>query len=158
MRVRQTFIPVTVIACLAIGALTGCSRSVGATAAGIVTIDGKPAPAGVRVDFEPQIKGGSSSYGFTDGAGKYELMFNVKTVGVMPGESIVRLSIQPTFSVDGKPSLPKELRAIRLPDSVGIASTLRRTVKPGANRIDIDVNTTNTVKPQPAQPTGMARP
>lgn len=137
------------VACLAIAALAGCSRSVGATASGTVTIDGKPAPAGIRVVFEPQFKGGSSSSGYTDAAGRYELMFNVNTVGVMPGESVVRLSIQPTFSVDGKPSLAEELRSIRLPDSVGIASTLRRTVEPGRNTIDIAVETA-AGKSQPA--------
>ncbi|NCA12209.1 hypothetical protein EBR56_10480 [bacterium] len=144
--------PRTSIACLAgvslmVASLAGCSRSVGATASGTVTVDGKPAPAGIRVDFEPQFKGGSSSSGYTDAVGRYTLMFNVNTVGVMPGESVVRLSIQPTFSVEGKPSLPEELRAIRLPDSVGIKSTLRRTVKPGANQIDIDVETAAAGKP-----------
>lgn len=149
---RGRAVPIQSIVCLtavslAVASLAGCSRSVGATASGMVTIDGKPAPAGIRIDFEPQIKGGSSSSGYTDAAGRYQLQFNVNTVGVMPGESIVRLSIQPTFSVDGKPSLPEELRAIRLPDSVGIKSTLRRTVKPGANRIDIDVESGAAGKP-----------
>lgn len=99
-----------VAASLAVASLAGCSRGVGATASGTVTLDGQPAPAGIRIEFEPQIKGGSSSAGYTDASGRYELMFNVNTVGVMPGESIVRLSIQPTFSVDGKPSLPEQLR------------------------------------------------
>jgi len=143
------------VACLVIGTLSGCSKSVGATASGTVTIDGKPAPAGIRVDFEPQIKGGSSSSGYTDAAGRYELHFNVNTVGVMPGESIVRLSIQPTFSMDGKPSLPEQLRAIRLPDTVGQRSTIRQTVKPGRNTIDIDVQTTAGSAPQAA---GATRP
>lgn len=151
MNSRWSAVALAGFACLLIGTLSGCSRSVGATASGTVTIDGKPAPAGIRVDFEPQFKGGSSSSGYTDAAGRYELKFNVNTVGVMPGESVVRLSIQPTFSVDGKPSLPEQLRDIRLPDSVGIASTLRREVKPGRNTIDIAVETAATGKPQPAR-------
>lgn len=119
----------------------GCRPSVGATAVGTITIDGQPAPAGIRVDFEPQVKGASSSTGYTDATGRYELKFNVSTVGVMPGESLVRLSIQPTFTGDGKPLMAEELRAIRLPDSVSRNSTLRRTVKSGANQIDIAVAT-----------------
>ena len=150
MNSRWSAVALAGFACLLIGTLSGCSRSVGATASGTVTIDGKPAPAGIRVDFEPQFKGGSSSSGYTDAAGRYELKFNVNTVGVMPGESVVRLSIQPTFGVDGKPSLPEQLRDIRLPDSVGIASTLRREVKPGRNTIDIAVETA-AGKSQPAR-------
>lgn len=119
----------------------GCRPTVGATAVGTITIDGQPAPAGIRVDFEPQVKGSSSSTGYTDANGRYELKFNVNTIGVMPGESLVRLSIQPTFTGDGKPLMPEELRAIRLPDSVSRNSTLRRTVKSGANQIDIAVVT-----------------
>ena len=140
-------IGVTMVAGLVLASVCGCRPSVGATAVGTITIDGRPAPAGIRVDFEPQVKGASSSTGYTDANGCYELMFNVNTVGVMPGESLVRLSIQPTFTGDGKPFMPEELRVIRLPDSVSRNSTLRQTVKPGANQIDIAVDTAAKGKP-----------
>lgn len=146
MYIRCSF-GIALVVGLFLAPFCGCRPSVGATAVGTITIDGQPAPAGIRVDFEPQVKGSSSSTGYTDAKGRYELKFNVNTIGVMPGESLVRLSIQPTFTGDGKPSLPEELRAIRLPDSVGMKSTLRRTVKPGANQIDIAVDTVATDKP-----------
>jgi len=137
----------TSIACLAgvslmVASLAGCSRSVGATASGTVTVDGKPAPAGIRVDFEPQIKGGSSSSGYTDDDGRYEMRFNVNRLGVMPGESVVRISILPEIGITGEPLVPESLRAIRLPDSVGRNTAIRKTVQPGANTIDIAIETT----------------
>lgn len=134
-------IGIALVTGLVLASFCGCGPSIGATAVGTLTIDGRPAPAGIRVDFEPQVKGASSSTGYTDANGRYELRFNVNTVGVMPGESLVRLSIQPTFTGDGKPFMPEELRAIRLPDSVSRRSTLHRTVKSGANQIDIAVAT-----------------
>lgn len=137
----------------ALVAMPGCQPSVGATASGTVTIDGQPAPAGIRIDFEPQARGSSSSTGYTDATGRYRLMFNVYTVGVMPGESVVRLSIPPEVSIEGKLSIPEGLKGIRLPDSVGMKSTLRRTVKPGANTIDIAIEMTASDKGQQS-PTG----
>lgn len=119
--------------------LSGCGSGVGATVTGLLTIDGKPAPAGVRIDFEPQVENASSSTGFTDARGEYEMRFNVNKVGVMPGESLVRVSILPEVGVDGKLLVTEGLEDLKLPDSVGRKSTLRKAVKPGRNRIDIAI-------------------
>ena len=75
----------------------GCSQGgVGATASGVLTIDGKPAPAGIMLEFQPQVAGSSPSMAITDASGRYVLKFNVNTVGVMPGDSVVSLSIPPS--------------------------------------------------------------
>lgn len=118
---------------------SGCGSGVGATVTGLLTIDGKPAPAGIRIDFEPQVENASSSTGFTDARGEYEMKFNVSKVGVMPGESLVRVSILPEIDARGKPTVAEGLEGVKLPDSVGRNSTLRKTVKPGRNRIDIAI-------------------
>lgn len=118
---------------------SGCGSGVGATVTGLLTIDGKPAPAGIRIDFEPQVENASSSTGFTDARGEYEMKFNVYSVGVMPGESLVRVSILPEIGANGKPAVAEGLEGVRLPDAVGKNSTLRKTVKPGRNRIDIAI-------------------
>lgn len=123
----------------------GCSRTAGSTVSGTVRIDGKPAPAGIRIDFAPQVENGSSSTGYTDAQGRYTMMFNRDIAGVMPGESLVQLAIVPEFTVDGVKPLPDDLKAIRLPDSVSRETTLRKTVKPGHNEIDIEV----TTEPEP---------
>lgn len=135
MRVARLF----ALVCTA-AAIVGCwGRTPGATASGTVTIDGKTAPAGIRVDFQTVGPGGSLSSGFTDDRGRYELRFNANLKGVMPGECIVRLSLPEAAGPDGSSGLPEALRQIRIPDSMGERSQLTRTVKPGANTIDIEI-------------------
>lgn len=130
-----------VVVTLAVTVLTGCGRSTGATVSGRVTIDGQPAPPGIRIDYQPEVAGGSSSTGYTDADGRYVMRFNVNMLGVMPGESVVRLSIPMNFAGAGAPQVSEPLRGIRLPDSVGRETTLRKIVKPGHNEIDIAVET-----------------
>jgi hypothetical protein len=123
---------------------SGCGRGgVGATAVGGLKIDGKPAPAGVRVDFQPQGEKGSPSMGITDPQGRYELFFTAARKGVMPGECLVRLSIMPEYGYDGIPKTPEALKDLRIPDTYSRKSTLIRTVKPGHNTIDIEIDTTS---------------
>lgn len=121
--------------------LAGCGRSTGATVSGLVTIDGQPAPPGIRIDFQPQVPKSSSSTGYTGADGRYVMRFNVSMLGVMPGESLVRLSIQPELGASGPAAIPAALRGIKLPESVGMNTTLRKTVKPGHNEIDIAIET-----------------
>lgn len=132
---------VLAIACLA-SSFAGCGpRGVGATCTGTVTIDGQPAPSGVRVDFQPQGDKGSPSMGLTDAKGKYELCFTAARKGVMPGECLVRVSVLPEMSAEGIPKVPEALKAVRIPEHYGRQSTLMRTVKPGHNQIDIEIDT-----------------
>jgi hypothetical protein len=142
-RPLSAFRPNKIVAAFLLGSLallpSGCGSGVGATVTGLLTIDGKPAPAGVRIDFEPQVENASSSTGFTDARGEYEMRFNVNKVGVMPGESLVRVSILPEVGADGKPVVTAGLEGFKLPDSIGKNSTLRKAVKPGRNRIDIAI-------------------
>ena len=121
----------------------GCNQGgVGATASGVLTIDGKPAPAGIMLEFQPQVAGSSPSMGITDASGRYVLKFNVNTVGVMPGDSVVSLSIPPTGGPDGVPKVSESLASLRLPkECVGPNSKLIRTVKRGSNTIDIAIDT-----------------
>lgn len=128
----------------AIGAASGCGgRPLGATAKGTVTIDGKPAPAGIRVDFLPVAAGGSMSSGVTDDAGQYELWFNANMRGVMPGECVVRLSLSETTGADGLPAIPETLRHVRIPEHFGERSQTIRTIHPGVNKVDVDVTTSS---------------
>ena len=121
-------------------ALAGCGRGVGATATGVVRANGKPVPAGVVVRFQPQVPNGSTSIGVTDDEGRFVLRFNANTIGVMPGDSIVSLAIRESYDARGVPFIPESLRVIRIPESCGTKSTLVKTVKPGANVIDIDLD------------------
>ena len=127
-------------------AVVGCGPpGMGATAEGVVTIDGQTAPAGIRVDFQPQGPGGSPSMGITDANGRYELFFTPARKGVMPGECRVMLQPSREYGPDGTPRIPEALKSLRLPgDYVGEQSPLIRTVKPGWNKIDIAIDTTTT--------------
>lgn len=126
-------------AVLAISAMAGCQRNVGATAGGVVTINGKPAPAGIVITFQPQVANSSASIGVTDAAGRYDLRFNARLRGVLPGESVVSLAIVTEPDAQGVVTVPEPLKGIRIPPSFGTKSTLRRIVKPGANVIDIEI-------------------
>jgi len=120
-------------------AISGCQPSVGATATGIISFNGKPAPAGVMVTFQPQVPGSSASIGITDTTGRYDLRFNARIRGVMPGESVVSLAIVNEPDAEGRVAVPDALKGIRIPPAYGQRSELRRTVKPGANVIDIEL-------------------
>ncbi len=132
------------VSCCLVASAVGCGRwDIGATATGLVTIDGQPAPAGIRVDFQPQRPDGSPSMGITDADGRYELCFTAAVKGVMPGDCLVRLSPFYEMGADGIPTIPDGLKDIRIPDAYGRESTLVRTVKPGRNTIDIEVDTSS---------------
>jgi len=135
---------------MALLALAGCGRrDIGATVRGRVTIDGRPAPAGLRLDFQPQGPGGSPSTGTTDAAGRYELRFTAAHKGVMPGECRVTLQPARESGPDGFPRIPEALKALRLPEAyAGEQSPLIGNEKPGHNTIDIAIDTSAAV-PKP---------
>lgn len=138
---RQMTLPAAAIYCV-VAAAIGCGRpTVGATATGRVTIDGKAAPAGLRIDFQPLGKNGSPSMGMTDANGRYDLMFTSSVRGVMPGEYVIRLAPFFARGPDGIPKATDTLAGVHIPDSYGRNSTHLRTVKPGHNTIDITIET-----------------
>lgn len=125
--------------------MVGCGpRGVGATASGILKIDGKPAPAGIRVDFQPDGPKGSPSTGITDEKGRYELWFTPGNKGVMPGGGRVMIQLPRTTGPDGPLHVPESLKKMRISAIfAGQQSPLTRTVNPGHNTIDIEIDTTS---------------
>ena len=123
----------------------GCGpRGVGATASGILTIDGQPAPAGVRIDFQPAGPKGSPSTGITNDKGSYELWFTPGNKGVMPGECRVMVQRPPVAGPDGPRQMSEGMKNIRIPPAfAGDRSPLIRAVRPGHNTIDIEIDTTS---------------
>ncbi len=117
----------------------GCQPGVGATATGVVSFKGQPVPAGVMVQFQPEGPNASPSIAVTDAQGRYDLRFNARIRGVMPGVSVVSLSIVREPNAEGKVVLPDALKGLVIPVDYGEKSTLKKTVKPGANVIDIDI-------------------
>jgi len=130
---------------IAVGCLAtaGCQPGVGATATGVVSFNGVPAPAGVLVMFYPQGPKGSSSMAITDAEGRYDLWFNASMRGVMPGDSVVSISVDDDLNASRGVAVTDALRALAIPARYrGPKSPLMKTVKTGANVIDIDVDLT----------------
>ena len=140
--VSRPISPFTAIACLLL-AVAGCGQGAGQVT-GQLTVNGQPAPAGLILEFQPQIKESSPSYGRTDANGRFEVWKTGSTKGVAPGTSLVRISVpQPDTSGRGPPKLPAELEKLTIPARYGTASELRFDIKPGHQNIDIAI----TVKP-----------
>lgn len=137
---RSLRLPVTFVVLLASLVAAGCQPGVGATATGVVSFKGTPAPAGVMVTFQPQVPNASPSIAVTDAQGRYELRFNARIRGVMPGESVVSLSIVTEPNSEGKLVPSDALKGLQIPAAYGRNSMLKKTVKPGGNVIDIDVD------------------
>jgi len=130
----------TAIVCLLL-AVAGCGQGAGEVT-GQLTVDGQPAPAGLILEFQPQTKESSPSYGRTDATGRFEVWKNGTTKGVAPGASLVRISVPPPdTSGRGPPKLPAELEKLTIPARYGTASELRFDIKPGRQIIDIDITT-----------------
>ena len=136
---RSLLLSGKVVILLASLVAAGCQPGVGATATGVVSFKGQPVPAGVMVQFQPQGPKASPSIAVTDASGRYDLRFNARIRGVMPGESVVSLTIVREPNAEGKVVLPDALKGLTIPAAYGEKSTLKKTVKPGANVIDIDI-------------------
>lgn len=128
--------------------MTGCGDNL-SSLQGQVTIDGRPAPAGLSLEFSPVAAGGSQSYASTNASGEYEASFTFREKGILPGEHIVHLvpgggpvgdESMPVIGPNGKP-VPQNDKpsAPELPEHY-YQEILRITVQPGANQIDIPLS------------------
>jgi hypothetical protein len=106
-------------------------RSELASVRGTVTLDGQPL-ADAFVVFAPT-KAGTTSYGKTDAAGRYEMLFKDKEPGAWIGENLVRISTGDLGS--GGKAGPRE----RVPVVYNQKTTLKREVRPGENTFDFDL-------------------
>lgn len=132
--------PTRAVRCLTLilfGLLTaGCGSADGlAKVKGKVTLNGRPLE-GAIVDFRPLAPGSSPSSGITDAKGRYELMFNFSTPGVMPGEHVVSIRTAQTFLDDRGNELEREEC---VPANYNTHTELKRTVEAGRNTINFDL-------------------
>lgn len=113
------------------------------TATGTVTLDGEPL-ASARVMFEAPDK--TFSYGVTDDAGQYTLMFNSEKEGVTPGQKTVRITMGGDFDESGEsgdedPDGNSEgeaapAAAINIPSRYNSQSELTADVQEGSQTFD----------------------
>jgi hypothetical protein len=114
---------------------------------GTVTIDGKPAPAGVSLQFAPVTGKGSLSYASTDANGHYEAAFTFQKKGIQPGEHSVKLmpsqveTPMPKIGPAGRPVGPPPVSPLKNIPQEYYQEIQKITVEPGSNTINIDLKT-----------------
>ena len=116
--------------------VAGCGSDDGlARVKGKVTLNGEPLE-GAIVQFQPTAEDGSSSAGMTDAEGRYELMSTFDTPGAMPGEHVVTIRTAAAYyeEEDGEAVQPE-----RIPAKYNTRTELKRTVEPGRNTFDFDL-------------------
>ena len=105
--------------------LSGCSKSefeLGLVT-GVVTYDGRPL-ARANVVFQPDGAVGTTSVGFTNDAGEYQLTFSRTAKGAIVGGHEVVINVWPT---DENP------KPIKVPARYNTATELKAEVKAGKN-------------------------
>jgi hypothetical protein len=124
----------------ALACLIGCGSEFGATARGVVTLDGKPVTPG-HVTFALVDSSTVPAVSNLDSSGQFNLTTNKKT-GLAPGKYRVAIqAFQPpdvpagqrTFE-PSKPLVPEKYLQVN-------TSGLEYTVAPGSNTIDIPLST-----------------
>ncbi len=125
-------IHVLVIVAATLAALAGCGgdQFPVVPVTGTITLNGAPLE-GALVEFQPLDMQGSPSYGATDAAGKYELVFSQSRKGAWVGEHVVRISTR------------NENERIRekLPPSYHADSDIKREVTAdGENVLDFNID------------------
>jgi len=111
-----------------------------AAVSGTVTLDDKPL-AGARVIFESPDQ--TYSYGITDDAGGYTLMFNSEQNGVTPGKKVIRITMGGALDEpesedveDPDSEQPSATSDVTIPERYNRKSTLAETVEPGSQTFD----------------------
>jgi hypothetical protein len=115
--------------------LTGCGSGDGlARVKGKVTLNGEPLE-GAIVQFQPTEEGGTASAGKTDANGRYVLMHTFDQPGALPGEHVVSIRTAAAY-YDEEDSEAEE----RIPAKYNSRSELKRTVAPGRNTFDFELD------------------
>jgi len=121
--------------------ISGCSGSPKdlAPVKGTVKMDGEPLKDAL-VTFTP--KAGSTSYGRTDGNGKYELVYNRDTKGAEIGKHVVSISTKHSGDEDADP--PVAASAETVPERYNIDAAgnpeMNVEVQAGKNTHDFDLS------------------
>lgn len=130
---------VPLLAAFMLISIVGCgggNQSDLARVTGTVLVDGQPAPAGVKLEFDPVTQGVRGSTAVTDASGAYEAVYSISRNGVRLGECVVKLAVPEVApSKPGqKPKLPfpeKYYQEIRRVDITG-----------GSNQLDFEISQT----------------
>lgn len=123
--------------------LVGCDAAEGPDVAdvnGYIKMDGEPL-ANAKVQFVPQDAAvGRPSWGKTDAEGYYALQYSSSKSGAMLGEHIVRISTGGSAEEDEYGNLVSGPSPETVPAKYNVKSTLSRTVDPGENEINFELD------------------
>jgi hypothetical protein len=124
-----------VVSCLLVSTATGCSERTG-TVSGIVTLDGKPLPAGL-VLFHPDEHGIAPASGQIDHEGRYSLARAKGKHGAVVGK--YHVTVQTVSSNDAAAITAARKYVIPAVYNDPATTPLIAEVAPGDNTLDIDV-------------------
>jgi hypothetical protein len=131
---KEATVPWVVTIALGCGFLLGCEVPL-SEVAGSVLINGKPAPPGLKIVFQPQREGAEPILSATDYKGRYQLIHRSGKTGIAAGTYVVSLGLWGEAAEN-----PPELAAIKIPERYRTgSSTLECVVGRTATTFDIDI-------------------
>jgi len=124
------------LACLTIVvSAAGCGRQL-CKVAGAVSINGKQAPAGLKITFTPQNADAEPILAVTENDGSYILIDRSGKLGAPPGDYIVSVGFWGDESAN-----PPELKGLKISEGYGTgSSTLTCPVRPGMEPFHINIS------------------
>ena len=141
MRIRACTSVVALLIAIGILPTTGCggpghNRT---EVSGLVTLNGKPMPAGMAIKFTPQEAGLPVAEGWTNSDSTYVVYAEPGKIGLNPGTYTVSVEL-PQADEPGPYSGPPELANIKIPKSFQTgSSTLTFSVPSGGTTLDIQM-------------------
>ena len=134
--------PLTAVSSLVLLSLVACSRpefELGLVS-GVVTYDGRPLER-ANIVFQPVGGVGTTSVGFTNDRGEFQLVFSRTAKGAIVGNHEVVINVWPT---DENP------KPIKIPSRYNTSTELKAEVKPGTNTCNFDLiaDKANSKKPK----------
>lgn len=133
---QESAVPWVITVALGCCLLLGCEIPL-SEVTGSVVINGKPAPPGLKIVFQPQRDGAEPILSATDYKGRYQLIHRSGRTGIAAGTYVVSLGLWGEAAEN-----PPELAAIKIPERYRIgSSTLECTVGRAPKTFDIEIRT-----------------
>jgi hypothetical protein len=120
------------------------------TVHGQVTMDNQPVPR-ASITFSPQ-EPGPSSYGVTDGDGRYTLFFSDRQAGAVLGKHNVQIeALEPDEDENGNPVGPEP---VKIPQKYRVPGPLTGEVNAGDNEINFPLDSKEDPSQRPLVESG----
>jgi len=113
----------------------GCSQSDSklGKVTGTVFVDGQPASAGLKIEFDPITKGVRGSTAVTDETGRYEAVYSLSRKGVRKGDCVVKLVLPEVAP-------PRPGRKAKLPFPAQYYDSIQQVSINGSTTVDLELS------------------